>query len=219
MPCSFLPRLSAAATLAGMVLLPWAGGALAQAEQDGSFNLTNRSNRAIERLYASPFESEAWGEDRLTGRPPLEDGASMAVRMPPDGGCRTDLRLAFAGGVVEERRDIDTCADRDVVIGTPARTGALRAGREDGATRRGRPGLLLRNGSGRVMLEFYASPSSQDDWGRDHLGPDTLRPNGRRAIRLPAGPCEYDLRAVWRGGRSEERREVDLCAEREITFR
>jgi hypothetical protein len=195
-------------------LLALAAPALAQ-EDDGSFNLTNRSNRVIERLYASPNNTEQWGDDRLAGDRSLANGASLAVRMPPGGGCRTDLRIAFAGDVVEERRDIDTCADRDVVVGTPQNTGALRAPRRGKAAD---PSFSLRNDAGSPIREVYASPTTEDDWGEDRLGDDTLRAHGRRAIRLPAGACQYDLRVVWEDGRTEERRDVNLCATRELFF-
>jgi hypothetical protein len=204
--------------LAGLVVasLP-AGPARAQQGQDGSFNLTNRSNRAIERLYASPRDTNDWGDNRLEGRASLPNGASMPVRMAPDGGCRTDLRIAFSGGVVEERRDIDTCADRDVVIGTPERTGARLAQRRGG--KMANPSFNLRNDADVEVREVYASPTTADDWGRDRLGDDMLRAHGRMTIRLPPGECQYDLRIVWDDGRSEERRDVNLCEETDLSFR
>lgn len=211
---SFLSMLGLAGLLA--VSLP-AGQALAQRDQDGSFNLTNRSNRTIERLYASPTDTSDWGDNRLQGRAPLANGGNLPVRMPPEGGCRTDLRIAFSGGVVEERRDIDTCTDRDVVIGTPERTGARRAQRQGGKA--ANPSFSLRNEADEDVRELYASPTSADDWGRDQLGDDTLGAHGRRTIRLPAGECQYDLRIVWEDGRSEERRDVNLCESGEISVR
>lgn len=210
---SLLPALGLA-VLAGFLT---AGPAWAQGGQDGSFNLTNRSNRAIERLYASPYDTSDWGDNRLDGRGPLANGASLPMRMPPDGGCRTDLRVGFEGGLVEERRDIDTCQDRDVVIGTPERTGARQARRQSG--KGSDPSFSLRNEAGSPVREIYASPSNEDDWGQDQLGREMVRPHGRRTIRLPSGECQYDLRIVWDDGRSEERRDVNLCETRELTFR
>ena len=202
------------ATLAGLALL--ATPALAQ-EQDGSFNLTNRSNRVIERLFASPTDTNEWGDNRIGNGQTIANGASLAVRMPASGGCRTDLRIGFAGGVVEERRDIDTCADRDVVIGTPARTGAARAARENGQP--GDPSFTLVNQAARPIRELYASPTTEDNWGEDRLGRETVRARGRRDVRLPGGICQYDLRVVWDDGRAEERRDVNLCETRELSFK
>lgn len=205
--------------LALLALLAPVSDARALEELDGSFNLTNRSGRPIERLYASPVSARQWGENRL-GAAGLAEGGSIAIRMPPTGGCRTDLRLVFRDGPTEERRDIDTCLDREVVIGTPARTGALRHGPEGGpAPVQGRPGLVLVNDGNRAIRELYASPSSDNDWGEDRLGRDTVPPGGRATIRLPAGGCAYDLRVVWANGRAEERRGLNLCDSAEISFR
>jgi hypothetical protein len=208
---------AAALALAGLTI---AGPpAAAQADQDGSFNLTNRSGRAIERLYASPQRSRNWGENRLSPRG-LANGGDVAVRMPPAGGCRTDLRLVYEGGLTEEKRDIDTCQDRDVVVGTPSRTGTLQrdsAGKP--VTPRGDPSFELVNDGTRQIREFFASPTSSDDWGEDRLGQDVVEPGDRLAIRLPNGPCQYDLRAVWSNGRSDERRDVNLCETSEVSFK
>lgn len=188
-------------------------------ERDGSFNLTNRSGHRIERLYASPIQAREWGENRL-GPDGLGDGASLPVRMPPEAGCRTDLRLIFAGGLTEEQRDIDTCQDRDVVIGTPARTGTLAAGRGMQRTvPRGDPSFALVNEGNRAIRELYVSRTTEDDWGADRLGQDMIQPGNRYSIRLPQGPCAFDLRIVWDNGRAEERRDVNLCETDELTFR
>jgi hypothetical protein len=213
----FVPALCRAAGLAGLMAASLLAGPARAQDQDGSFNLINRSNRVIERLYASPTDTADWGENRLAGGRTLANEGNLAVRMAPDGGCRTDLRIAFAGGMVEERRDIDTCLDRDVVIGTPARTGAQRAGREDGQA--GDPSFNLINEAASPIREFYASPTNEDDWGDDRLGGGTVRARGRRAIRLPGGHCRFDLRVVWEDGRAEERRDVNLCEIQDLSFR
>jgi hypothetical protein len=241
------PGLRRALSCASLLTATLLGGAgAAQAQDDGSFNLTNRSNRVIERLFASPVDTNQWGENRLASGATIANGANFAVRMPADGGCRTDLRIGFAGGMTEERRDIDTCVDRDVVIGTPARTGrgsgeessggaggSVGGGSSGGAggsvggggssssssTERGDPSFIVVNQAGSPINELYASPTSEDSWGQDRLGQDIVRARGRQSIRLPRGACQYDLRIVWQDGRSEERRDVNLCEMRELTVR
>lgn len=207
--------------LLGLALLALPAHAQAETreELDGSFNLTNRSGRMIERFYVSPVQTRQWGENRL-GEGGLAEGANIAIRMPPTGGCRADLRLVFRGGLTEERRDIDTCLDRDVVIGTPARTGTLRAGPQGAAgVAQGNPSFTLVNDGSRAIRELYASPTSHNDWAEDRLGRDTVAPGSRAMIRLPGGACVYDLRVVWANGRAEERRDVNLCEAEELSFR
>lgn len=204
--------------LALLGLCGLAGPALAQGN-DGSFNLTNQSGRSIERLYASPRRSSDWGDERLGGHP-LAEGSSTAVRMPPEGGCRSDIRLIFADGLTEERRDINTCLDRNVVIGTPERTGTLRVG-PDGEVQapQGNPSVVIANGGRQAIRSLFASPATHDDWGKDRLGDDTIEPGTEFHLDLPEGACQYDLRAIWANGRSEERRDINLCEADKLTFR
>ena len=73
------------------------------------------------------------------------------------------------------------------------------------------PSFNLVNQSGRVIEQFYASPSSHQGWGPDRLGNDVVQPGGRFAVSLPLGECRYDLRVVWRGGDAQERRNLNTC--------
>lgn len=84
----------------------------------------------------------------------------------------------------------------------------------------GDPSFNLVNRSGRLIFEVYASLATDQDWGRDRLGDNAL-PNGRSfALRLPQGPCLWDLRVVYErsGGPFEERRNINLCAVTEVVF-
>jgi hypothetical protein len=202
--------------MAGLAML---SPAMAQSNQDGSFNLKNMSGRTIERFYASVKESRDWGENRLNAAG-LANGASMPIRMPPEGSCRADIRMVYADGLTEEKRDINTCLDRDVVIGTPPRTGTLEVGKSgQRMVGGGDPSFTLINNGSRAIRELFASLATDDDWGQDRLGRDTIEAGDRQQIRLPEGPCNYDLRIVWSNGRSEERRDVNLCEARELSFR
>lgn len=84
----------------------------------------------------------------------------------------------------------------------------------------GDPSFNLINRSGRLIFEVYASLATDQDWGRDRLGDNAL-PNGRSfALRLPQGPCQWDLRVVFErsGGPVEEKRNINLCAVTEVVF-
>jgi hypothetical protein len=81
------------------------------------------------------------------------------------------------------------------------------------------PSFYLVNHASRQINEVYASPVDAQNWGRDRLGDDVIGPGNYAAIRLVAdGKCVYDLRVVYDGGRSEERRGVDVCAVDDIVF-
>jgi hypothetical protein len=80
------------------------------------------------------------------------------------------------------------------------------------------PSFNLVNRSGQTIMEAYASPASDSNWGVDRLGRDVI-PNGRSyAIRLPAGECVYDIRVVYQDRRAEERRGVNTCQLTDVVF-
>jgi hypothetical protein len=77
------------------------------------------------------------------------------------------------------------------------------------------PSFEIVNQSDRVVFQLYASPVTQRDWGRDHLGASVLRPGQAVQVRLAAeGGCMTDIRVVFSGGASLERRNVNTCVER-----
>lgn len=216
------PGLAAGRRLLLALLLAAGAGVAPALAQDPSFTLVNRLGRSIQEVYATPSTQRGWGHDRL-GNEAIPPGRSHLVRIAPEGECRYDLRVVAAGGAVEERRGLDLCQLRQVVIGPgeqpatgnpPARPPAVEPG-----GRQGNPSFNLVNQSARPIREVFATPASRRDWGPDLLGATVLAPGRRQAVRLPAGPCLYDLRIVWDGGRVEERRGVDLCQVTDLPFR
>lgn len=80
------------------------------------------------------------------------------------------------------------------------------------------PSFNVVNRSGRTIQELYVSSAQQNAWGADMLGQNVLD-NGRSfPVRLPAGQCVNDIRVVYAGGQSEERRAVDTCPLSEVVF-
>lgn len=74
------------------------------------------------------------------------------------------------------------------------------------------PSFRVVNRSSSVVQELYASPSTQPNWGQDRLGADTIQPGASYIVRLPTdGNCVYDIRFVYQGGRSEEKRNLNTC--------
>lgn len=195
-------RMLLAAALGALLGLP-AVPAPAQSN-DPSFRVVNNTPNVVNEIFASPSNTRSWGHDRL-GTEVVPPGASHIVRLPADGNCVYDIRIVYQGGNAEERRSLNTCNLTDLVLAAAA--AAPRAG----AAQQANPSFNLVNRSGRVIEQFFASPSSQQDWGPDRLGDDLVQPGATYAIRLPAGECEYDLRIVWQGGESREQRRVNTC--------
>ncbi|MEO3475208.1 hypothetical protein AAFN86_25325 [Roseomonas sp. CAU 1739] len=214
----------AAAALLGMgYLIP-----AAQAQTgDPSFNLINRSSRVIYEAYASPSSDSNWGQDRL-GQNIIPAGRSFVMRLP-QGECIYDLRVVYdrAGGPSEERRNINLCNLTELVFdGRPQQQGGqqpqqapqqqARPGPGQGA--RGNPSFNLVNQGQQTVMEVYASLATDQNWGPDRLGADTVAPGAVYPVRLPEGDCMYDLRFVYQNGQSQERRGVNLCEVTNVTL-
>jgi hypothetical protein len=195
-------------TAAALLGAPLAGRSAAPAStqtNDPSFRVVNRSPSVVQEIYASPSSLPNWGQDRL-GAEVVQPGASYIVRLPVDGHCVYDVRVVYEGGRSEEKRNLNTCELVDVVLDN---SGQVTAAAPPAA--QSNPSFNLINQSGRVIEQFYASPSSQQGWGPDRLGNDVVQPGGRFPVSLPLGDCRYDLRVVWRGGDAQERRNLNTC--------
>ena len=204
--------------------LAWVGPLRAQTN-DPSFRVVNNTPNVINEVYASPSNERSWGQDRL-GTEVIAPGGLHIVRLPADGNCNYDVRIVYQGGSAEERRNLNTCQMVDLVLGggaaPPPRTAGPQGGgnrAQPGSQQQGNPSFNLVNQSGRVIEEFYALPSAQQNWGPDRLGDEIVQPGATFAVRLPQGDCNYDIRVVWQGGQSQERRNVNMCALTNYTVR
>jgi hypothetical protein len=188
---------------------------------DPSFNLVNRSSRVIYEAYASPASDSNWGQDRL-GQNIVPAGRNFVIRLP-QGECIYDVRVVYdrQGGPAEERRNINLCNLTEVVFdGRPQQGGQQRQAPQQGQTQgpRGNPSFNLVNQGQQVVMEVYASLTTDQNWGPDRLGSDTVAPGAVFPVRLPEGDCMYDMRFVYQNGQSQERRGVNLCEVTNVTL-
>ena len=191
--------------------------ACAAAQGDPSFNLLNRSGQTINEIYVSPVTQPNWGRD-LLGQEVLPNGRSFPVQIAPAAGCQHDIRVVFADGRPEERRNVNTCVITQLVLGPPAAPGSTPAPAAPtpaapgtaapGAT--SNPSFNLVNHGRAAMREVYVSSVREANWGQQRLA-QPMQPGAHLAVRLPAGDCLNDIRVVWADGRPEERRQVDTC--------
>ena len=187
----------------GLSARPGFAQSAATQANDPSFRVVNNTAKVINEVYASPANQPDWGHDRL-GSEVVPPGGRQVVRLPSGGGCNWDVRVVYQGGGAEERRNLHTCGLVDLVLGGG---GAAPRGAQQG-----NPSFNLVNQSGRVIEQFYASPTSAQGWGPDRLGENTMvAPGQYQPVRLPQGECSYDLRWVWQGGEAGERRNVNAC--------
>ncbi|MBS7809816.1 hypothetical protein [Roseococcus pinisoli] len=79
------------------------------------FRLENSTSNIINNVYASPTSNNSWGNDRLGSNEVIQAGASRDFQLPP-GECMYDVRVVYQGGVAEERRRVNACTERTVVL-------------------------------------------------------------------------------------------------------
>jgi hypothetical protein len=218
----------------GSLLLVMMGLIAPAAAQQGnpSFNLVNRGQVVIRELYANPASVNVWGPDRL-GADVVQPGQTYPVRLP-FGECLYDIRVVYANGQSEELRRVDLCQLTDVAFPrgaaqgpAPGPGGPTGPGVQPGpggpppaagGPAQGDPSFRVVNRSGQVIREVYASPVTDNTWGQDRLGADVVPANGTYIIRLPRGPCQWDVRVVYASGQAEERRNINLCAITDLPF-
>jgi hypothetical protein len=209
--------IATAAVLAMGGLVP-----AAQAQTgDPSFNLVNRSSRVIYEAYASPSSQNTWGQDRL-GQNIVPAGRNFVIRLP-QGECIYDVRVVYdrQGGEPEERRNINLCNLTEVVFdGRVQQGGQQQQQQQQGQTQgpRGNPSFNLVNQGQQVVMEVYASLTTDQNWGPDRLGNATVAAGAIFPVRLPEGDCTYDMRFVYQNGQSQERRGVNLCEVTNVTL-
>lgn len=208
-------RLATAAAAAFLALGALPEAALAQTG-DPSFNLVNRSSRTIFEAYASPTTDSNWGQDRL-GTNVVPAGRSFVIRLP-QGQCMYDVRVVYdrQGGPSEERRNINLCNLTELAFdGRQAQQGGQQPPQQQARPPQGgpagNPSFNLVNQGRTTVMQVFASLTTDQNWGPDRLGADTVAPGAVYPIRLPEGPCMYDIRFVYDSGQPQERRNVNLC--------
>lgn len=173
-----------------------------------SFYVVNRGVSAITRIYTSPSGMPNWGSNQLPGAA-VAVGQNTPIRLAADGICMYDIRIVYASGASDERRDVNTCEVDNIIF---PRGATATSGPTPNRTGRGQiPSFLLINRARTAMNELYLSPSGNDSWGEDQLGDGTVAIGATRAIRLPMGECLYDYRVVFANGDAYEKRRVNLC--------
>jgi S1-C subfamily serine protease len=80
------------------------------------------------------------------------------------------------------------------------------------------PEVNVVNRTRAVLQNLFVTGVDSGGWGDDRLGADTVAAGARYSVRLEAGQCRYDVRAVYAQGGEETRFGVDFCRQRELVF-
>jgi hypothetical protein len=78
------------------------------------FRLNNNSGQTVNEVFVSSSADQNWGRDRL-GENVLPRGQSIMISLPA-GQCVNDIRIIFADGRAQERRQVNTCSLTDINV-------------------------------------------------------------------------------------------------------
>jgi hypothetical protein len=170
----------------------------------------NEGERPVESLFISSSRVSTWGDDILGENTRIPPGQRYTARVERDDQCNYDFRIVYQGGREERRMRQNICSRQEIAFG-----GANAFRVDGGGPENGRKIVLTNTGRGDIR-ELYLTPVSDSHWGDDRLGSELLPRRFRLELRLPeeAG-CRWDLRLVYEGGQSVEKRDQDLCAQPE----
>ena len=200
----------ALACLSVLGLAALAGPAVAQQQDNPSFNLVNRAQAPINEVYATPQGMDNWGKDMLSDTT-VAPGASFPVRLRV-GQCTYDVRVVYGNGRAEEKRDLDTCNVNDVVFNGSNSVAVGSQGNGAQAAQRSLS-FTITNLSTTTISSVFATPAGVDNWGQDHLGAQgIIEQDATTTVTVPnEGKCLYDIRFVYSDDSTFEKRKVDLC--------
>lgn len=184
--------------------------ALTPAAAQNRFSLINNSGEQINEVYVSASRVSSWGRD-LLGANVLAAGGNVWI-VPATSDCTVDIRVVFANGRAEERRQVNACSiSRYAWAGPGGGTNPAKAGD---------PSFRFVNETGQIVRELYVSLSTDSNWGADRLGQGVLNPGQNAWVGLPQGrACNVDIRVVYADGRSAERRGMETCSLAQVNWR
>lgn len=199
---------------AALAFLVAALAAPSDAAAQNRFWLQNQTNVTIQEAYVSPSRVSNWGPDIL-GSGVLPPGQQVWVT-PNFGDCILDVRVRYADGRTEERRNLNACSGSRLAFTGGGGVGATIGGKSGAAVAApvtGNPSFSFVNNSGATIREIYVSLSSQSQWGGDRLGANVLNPGASLWVDLPqGGGCLTDVRVVYMNGAVAERRGIETCS-------
>lgn len=175
-----------------------------------SVTVINEGSNPIESLFISSSKVSTWGDD-LLGTNRIATGGRYQANVERDDQCNYDFRIVYQGGREERRMRQNICDRREIAFGGPNAYRIDGGGPDDGRK------VVFTNTGRNDVRELYLTPVSDSHWGDDRLGSETMPRRFRLELRLPnEGGCRWDLKLVYEGGQTLERRDQDLCATPEI---
>ena len=132
--------------------------------------------------------------------------------------------LAIAGcnkGATATNNTAAPAATNTAAPAAPAApAGGNTAGGETAAPAGGQQNFTLVNNTGHTVITLNISPSSENSWGPDILGRDTLANGESASITFPHSEtaCNFDIKATYDDNDTTDARNVNLCTLTTVTL-
>ncbi len=171
-----------------LALIAVAAFAASPATAQSSLVVANQTGTAVYYFYASPCSSSGWGEDRL-GTDVISAGSSYSFDITP--GC-WDLKVRFSDGdeLTQSRQQVRRGATVTWTLGgssAPSQPARIRGGGGSGS-------FVVLNRTDQALMYLYASSCSQNDWGPDQLGSDTISSGESYTFTITPGCWDFKAR-------------------------
>lgn len=164
-----------------------AGSASAQS----SLVVSNQTDVPVYYFYASPCSSSGWGADRL-GSDVISAADSYSFDITP--GC-WDFKVKFSDGdeLTQSRQQVRRGASLTWTLGAASTASVSRP-----VPLRGNSGssgsFVVANRTDQSLHYLYASECSQNNWGPDQLGSDTVPAGSSYTFTITPGCWDFKVR-------------------------
>lgn len=157
----------------------------------------NESGVSITQVFIRDCDSSSWGNDRLGAEEVIAPNDSREFDVGD--GCY-DLRAIFLTGGATERHDVEVIDGEQFVwtIDNPSAT------------------IIVDNDATAAVHFLYFAECSDEEWGDDELGTQTIAPGAQRSFDVIAG-C-WDMRAEFSDESFAEDFGIDLDQDEEFTW-
>lgn len=174
-----------------------------------SFTVQNAGSDPITTVEISPPSSPQWGQNWLAPNTTIAAGQRQSFTI--DRGCTEDVRISY-GDNRHEYRGYDTCQNSTLQATPSSDSGSSSTMAPSSG---GHP-LTLDNETAVAIEYVQISPTTDDNWGSDWLGPtEVIRPGTIRTFAV-SGACMEDIRVTFMDQHTREWHSVNTCQQAKL---
>jgi S1-C subfamily serine protease len=190
------------------------------AETPVSVKVNNRGSYSVKSIFIRPQGARIWGGDRL-GSSSLSERQSKTISVAPTENCLFDVKIVIDEAKDDIRNGVNLCASKLISIEGPELLAGRGAKKDEQAkkdTPKTRTTIEVVNDTRRGIKELFVSPAKTSDWG-DNILEAPITPGARAKVDFESSDqCQFDVKAVYVGGKEQRHMNRDLCGEASVTI-